>query len=158
VSITIGQVRITLMSQEEAEAIATWRYEPPYDFYDSPADAGDLAELLDPVQRGEGYFSARDFAGELIGFFQFRREGDVVGVGLGLRPDFTGRGLGQSFLEAGLVFARNRFAPRSFRLSVATFNKRAIAVYERGGFIARRTFTHETNGGLFPFVEMERPA
>ncbi len=157
-STTVGQIRITLMSQEEAVAIADWRYEPPYDFYDWPADEGDLAELLDPVRRGEGYFSARDSAEELIGFFGFDREGDGVGVGLGLRPDLTGRGLGQSFLEAGLAFARERFAPRSFRLSVATFNARAIAVYERSGFIATRTFMHETNGGLFPFVEMERQA
>ena len=146
------------MSQDEAEAIAAWRYEPPYDFYDWPADAGDLGELLDPVRRGESYFSARDFAGELIGFFGFGREGDGIGVGLGLRPDLTRRRLGQSFLEAGLAFARERFAPGVFRLSVATFNKRAIAVYERGGFTATRTFVHETNGGLFPFVEMERPA
>ena len=153
-----GQLGIALMSQEEAEEIAAWRYDPPYDFYDWPADEDDLAELLDPVRRGEGYFSARDSAGKVIGFLGFRPEGDVVGVGLGLRPDLTGRGLGQSFLEAGLAFAREWFAPRSFRLSVATFNERAIAVYERSGFVATRTFMHETNGGLFSFVEMERPA
>ena len=146
------------MTQDEAEAIADWSYDPPYDFYDWRADDRDLAELLDPAQRGDRYFSAHDAIGELIGFFGFSREGAVVGVGVGLRADLTGRGLGLVFLDQGLAFAREQFAPRSFRLSVATFNERAITVYERAGFVVTRSFMHETNGGVFPFVEMERPA
>jgi len=146
------------MSQDDAEAIADWRYEAPYDFYDWPADEGDLAELLDPAQRGESYFSARDSLGQLLGFFSIRVEGDVVSLGLGLRPDLTGRGLGQSFLEAGMTFATGHLRPRLFRLSVAAFNVRAIKVYERAGFVTTRSFMHHTNGGLFSFVEMERPA
>jgi ribosomal-protein-alanine N-acetyltransferase len=144
------------MSQDEAEAIADWRYEPPYDFYDWPADEGDLAELLDPAQRGDNYFSARDSSGELVGFFSFRAEGDVVGLGLGLRPDLTGRGLGRSFLEAGMTFATRHLSPGVFRLSVAGFNLRAIKVYEHAGFVTTRSFMHHTNGSLFSFVEMER--
>jgi ribosomal-protein-alanine N-acetyltransferase len=155
---TIGRVRIALISQDDADAIAEWRYEPPYDFYDADADHHDLAELLDPARRGDHYFSAHDAAGELIGFFGFGREGNVVGVGVGLRPNLTGRGLGQSFLEAGLAFAGEQFTPTRFKLSVADFNVRAITVYERAGFVTTRSFMHETNGGLFSFVEMERPA
>lgn len=155
---TIGRIDITPMSQGEAEVIAEWRYDPPYDFYDADADHRDLAELLDPVRRKNHYYSAHDAAEELIGFFGFGREGHVVGVGVALRPDLTGRGLGQSFLEAGMVFARKQFAPCRFKLSVAEFNTRAITVYERAGFVRTRSFQHETNGGLFSFVEMERPA
>jgi len=158
VSSTIGAISIARMTQAEAETIAEWSYEEPYDFYDWRADEGDLAELLDPARRGDGYFSAHDPTGELIGFFGLGREDDVVVVGLGLRPDLVGRGLGLSFVEEGLAFARERFAPARFRLSVAAFNERAIKVYERAGFVVTRTFMHETNGGLFPFVEMERPA
>ena len=157
-STAIGQLGIALMSQHEAEAIADWRYDPPYDFYDADADHRDLTELLDPVQRGGKYFSARDASGELIGFFAFTHDDDVAGVGVGLRPDLTGRGLGRAFLEQGLAFARNRFQPRRFRLGVAAFNERAIKVYERAGFVKTRSFMHETNGGLFSFVEMERAA
>jgi [ribosomal protein S18]-alanine N-acetyltransferase len=157
VSPPLGQLDITPMSQDEAEKIASWRYEPPYDFYDARADETDLAELLDPALRIDRYFSAYH-GDELVGSFVFTRVGDVVFVGLGLRPDLTGRGLGPSFVEGGLDFARQRFAPDSFRLSVAEFNERAVAVYERVGFTVTRRFVHETNGGVFPFVEMERPA
>ncbi|CAN5287251.1 GNAT family protein [soil metagenome] len=154
----LGTVSIAPMTQEEAEAVAAWRYEPPYDFYDADADHRDLEELLDPAQRGDRYFSAREAAGELIGYFGFARAQDVVGVGVGLRPDFTGRGLGLAFLEQGLSFARARFAPKRFHLAVAEFNARASTVYERAGFVRTRSYIHETNGGVHPFVAMERPA
>jgi ribosomal-protein-alanine N-acetyltransferase len=157
-SSTMEQLSITPMTQDEAEAIASWHYEPPYDFYDPSADHRDLAELLDPAQRGHRYYSARDANGELIGYFGFDCKADVVGVGVSLRPDLTGRGLGLSFLQEGLVFAQSRFTPRRFRLFVAEFNERAIKVYERAGFVRTRAFVHETNGGSHPFVEMERPA
>jgi ribosomal-protein-alanine N-acetyltransferase len=146
------------MTQRDAEAIAEWRYEPPYDFYDADADHRDLAELLDPAQRGDRYFAAHDATGELVGYFGLVHTDGVVGVGVGLRPDLAGRGLGQAFLEAGLAFASERFAPRRFKLVVAEFNQRAITVYERVGFVSTRSFEHETNGGVFPFVEMEKPA
>jgi ribosomal-protein-alanine N-acetyltransferase len=146
------------MREAEALQIAGWRYEPPYSFYDWDADPNDLALLLSKEHREGRYFSAFAEDGGLIGFLEFGTDADDVIVGLGLRPDYTGRGLGLGFLEAGMAFARERFHPNRFRLSVATFNQRAIRVYERAGFVALRTYDHETNGGVFPFVEMTRPS
>jgi ribosomal-protein-alanine N-acetyltransferase len=80
-----------------------------------------------------------------------------VVVGLGLRPDLISQGFGQAFVSAGPAFARDRLAPHHFRVSVAAFNRRAIARHERVGFVPTRTFDHATNGGVFSFVEMERP-
>ena len=146
------------MSQAEAHAIAAWRYEPPYDFYDATSDPGDLAELLDPQRRGGAYFSAFGEGGTLVGFFQFERKGRCVEVGLGLRPELTGKGLGLGYMLAGLEFSRRRFDPEGFRLSVAAFNERAIRVYERAGFRRVEVFTHHTNGGEYPFLLMTRGA
>ena len=75
-------------------------------------------------------------------------------VGLGLRPDLTGKGLGAEFVVSGLAFARGRFSPHHFTLSVATFSGRAIGVYEQVGFRRGRTYTHETNGGEHEFPSM----
>src|SRR5688572_17673230 len=140
------------MLQAHAEAIATWRYEPPYSFYDADADADDLALLLDADTRRGRYFAAFGENAALVGFFEFKTDGDEVVIGLGLRPDLTGRGLGLAFVEAGLDFARERFEPTGFRLSVAAFNERAIRVYERAGFVRGRTYDHETAGSVHPFV------
>ena len=145
------------LSQEEAEAIAEWHYPEPYSFYDWTADADDLRELLDPKLRGDAYWAVKD-EDELVGYFSFKRRRRAVEIGLGLRPDLTGRGLGADFLAAGLEFARERFSPGRFTLAVATFNERAIKVYERAGFARERVYMHSTNGGEWEFLEMSRPA
>ena len=146
------------LSQEEAEAIAGWHYPDPYSFYDWSADVDDLQELLDPALRGDAYWAVSDDEGELVGHFSFKPKGGAVEIGLGLRPDLTGRGLGADFLAAGLGFARTRFAPERFTLAVATFNERAIKVYERAGFERDRVYVHSTAGAEWEFVEMSRPA
>ena len=151
------KLEIQQMSQEDAEAIAAWRYQGAYSFYDSDADADDLALLLSGEIRENRYFSAlaRD---ALVGFFEFKVSGSTVEIGLGLRPDHTGLGLGLAFVEEGMAFARAQYAPREFRLSVATFNERAIRVYERAGFAPVRTYDHATAGSVHPFLEMARSA
>src|SRR4051794_10072638 len=145
------------MDESEARAVADWHYDPPYTFYDWAADGDDLALLLGKKSREGRFFSALDDE-ELVGFFEFQQQGDTVVVGLGLKPDLTGRGFGEEYVEEGLAFARERFGPKEFRLAVAAFNARAIRVYERAGFSRGRTYDHETNGGVFRFVEMTRPA
>jgi len=149
--------RFEPMSQRQARTVAAWRYTRPYDFYDMVADPGDLAELLDPAQRAGRYFAVLGDPGDLVGFFMFKHEGDTIEVGLGLRPDLTGRGLGLSFLLAGLELARERYAPARIQLAVAAFNQRAIRVYERAGFRQGESYMHRTNGGDHAFLRMERP-
>jgi RimJ/RimL family protein N-acetyltransferase len=41
---------------------------------------------------------------------------------------------------------------------VATFNERAILVYERAGFRRTEVVTHSTNGDEHPFLLMTREA
>jgi ribosomal-protein-alanine N-acetyltransferase len=149
------EFRFEPLTQADAEAIAEWRYPEPYSFYDWTADPDDLRELLEPARRGEAYWAVR----ELVGYFDFKpqREGTLE-IGLGLCPDLTGRGLGARFLAAGLEFGRARFAPTRFTLAVATFNERAITVYERAGFVRGRVYMHWTNGAEWEFIEMSRPA
>ena len=129
------------MTEADAQAIAAWRYPDEYSFYDLTSDPGDLAELLNPVARADEYVAVDSSEGTLIGFFQYKRpHGTSLAIGLGLHPRWTGRGLGRRFLEAGLDYGRRRFAPEQFTLSVATFNRRAITVYERAGFATVRIF------------------
>ena len=146
------------MSDEEAREISRWHYDPPYDFYDSTSEPDDLEELLDPARREGTYFSAFDTVEALVGFFQFESEGGTIDVGLGLRPDLTGQGLGLEYLLAGLEFARERFSPERFTLSVVTFNERAIRVYERAGFRRGTVYTHHTNGADYSFLAMATEA
>ena len=65
---------------------------------------------------------------------------------------------GDRFLLASLEFARRRFSPDSFTLFVATFNQRAILVYERAGFRRDTVYEHNTNGGEYLFLSMAKKA
>ena len=134
-------------SQETFAEMESWRYEPPYDFYD-----GDV----DPVLNPERFYEALDEEGLLVGNYYFEEKGDALEIGLGMRPDLTGRGLGLEFFRAGLDFAREQFRPESIILNVASFNERAIKVYERAGFRETgRHVRHFERWGDVEFVEME---
>ena len=129
--------------------IQQWRYEPPYDFYDS--DGGH-------VENPDRHFAVRDDAGALVGFYYFEQRGDVLEYGLGLRPDLTGLGHGLEFFRAGLEFGRDRFRPARIVLAVAAFNERAIIVYERAGFrITGRHVRTFPRFGNVEFIDMEEP-
>jgi len=148
------QFHFRQMTAPDARAIATWHYPVPYDFYDWDRDADDLAELLDPRSWQQWYYAALDTTGALVGFLSLREADGTVEIGLGLRPDLTGNGHGLAFMLACLDYARARYTPVCFRLAVATFNVRAIRVYERAGFAPGRVYQHVTNGGRHEFMEM----
>lgn len=148
------QFRLKPMNESSAQAIANWQYEGMYAFYNMDQDIEDLEELLDLHNWAGKYFTVINEQDELVGFFCFEKEDDMVVVGLGMRPDCTGRGLGQAFVTAGLAFARRKFQPTLFCLSVATFNRRAISVYEKVGFKRDGLFMNETNGGQYEFLRM----
>ena len=145
------------MNEQDAHAIAKWHYQDPYTFYDADQDPDDLAELLNPQSWQETYHSVFDEQNKLFGFFTFNKNEGIIEIGLGLRPDLTGKGIGLGFVQAGLEFAKNIYSSTAFRLKVATFNHRAIRVYEQAGFHPARVFMHTTNGGEYEFLEMTMP-
>jgi [ribosomal protein S18]-alanine N-acetyltransferase len=120
------KITISELSEKGHAALRSWRYPPPYDFYD-----GDVDPPLNP----ERFFGAFDEDGELVGFYYFEEKPPDLDYGLGLRPDLVGQGLGLEFFRAGLDFAHERYGPRRVYLHVAEFNERARKVYERAGFV-----------------------
>jgi GNAT superfamily N-acetyltransferase len=136
------------IAASDAEEISRWRYPEPYTTYNG--DPASVPGLLDPRYN---YHAVTVPDGELVGYFCFgadatvpagRKLGlydeDALDVGLGMRPDLTGRGLGPDFVRAGLRFARQTFSPPAFRLTVAAFNRRAVKVYEAVGFEVIHSF------------------
>jgi ribosomal-protein-alanine N-acetyltransferase len=143
------------MTQADAEAVAAWRYPGVYGFYDFTADPGDLALLLDPALRGDDYHAADGEDGRLAGFFQVEQGTESVELGLGLRPDLCGRGLGEGFARLGIDLIRRLHGPVRITLAVAAFNARAITVYERCGFAETGRHVRHTSGDDWEFVDME---
>jgi len=90
----------------------------------------------------------------MIGYYVFELNTEIIDVGLGMRPDLTGQGNGTAFLEAGLAFVMDRYAPKQIELAVATFNERAIRLYTKSGFEPVKRFQQATNGGSYEFLKM----
>jgi len=144
------------MTEKLAREILTWRYEAPYDFYNQYANEEDLAELLNG-----SYQVIADSNGQIIGFYCTGQSAQVpkghdfnvyqvpfLDFGLGLKPELTGQGLGQAFLD----FILQQLDEEPLRLTVATFNKRAIRLYERFGFEQVACFSN----GQVEFMTMVR--
>jgi len=151
---------ITVLSPAHAAQIAGWTYKNEYAVY-SFTQTGDT---LDELMNGEYY--ARLEQGELIGYFCFGQSAriptvekdaytdEALDMGLGMRPDLCGQGLGYAFVKSGLGFAQSRFACKQLRLTVAAFNLRAIRVYEKLGFRRTAEISHRLSHK--PFLVMIR--
>jgi [ribosomal protein S18]-alanine N-acetyltransferase len=158
---------LTPITRADARAISRWRYDGPYAVYNgNPAS---VASLLEPRYL---YHSVHDDHAELVGYFCYGEDArvsagkrlglyereDELDIGLGMRPDLTGQGFGEEFVHAGLQFAKATYDPRAFRLTVATFNRRAIRVYERAGFEPVETFGDTKRDGEREWLLMRRDA
>ena len=141
----------------DAEEILAWRYPPPYDFYDMGQDPADAAVYRDVDFQAEHLVAERDKQGRLRGFLELTARDGLVEIGLGLRPDETGRGLGQSFVESALAHVLAGHGPTVCRLHVATFNRRAITVYRCAGFREVGQESRRLLGRDWEFLVMERP-
>jgi [ribosomal protein S18]-alanine N-acetyltransferase len=142
-------MRFDPISEAAAREILAWRYDTPYDIYNANLEHAEesVAALLDQANH---YFVASDEDGRLVGYCCFGpdarvpggdyRDTDALDIGLGMRPDLTGRGNGLVFVGWALAFGRERLGANRFRLTVAEFNRRAIRVYERAGFVEVERF------------------
>jgi [ribosomal protein S18]-alanine N-acetyltransferase len=142
------KLRLAPISAGDVRQIRAWRYPEPYAVYNlaSADEEADLRYFLDPAN---DFHSVYDSTDELVGFCSFGSDAQVPGgdysaqaldVGLGLRPDHTGQGLGMTFLGAILEFAQRVYEPHQFRATVAAFNHRSRRVFERHGFVIVQTF------------------
>ena len=143
------------MTQKEAEEIANnWKYSGVYSFYDITADEEDYSEFIDPVKRGDSYFSCYD-DDVLIAYYSVNIiDGNKAEIGLGLKPEFTGKGYGSSFVSDVMTHIESIYGLVDFILLVALFNCRAIKVYKKVGFTEAEIIVQNTNGGFYEFLRM----
>ena len=135
------------MDRPAALIAAAWEYPEPYHVYNMGLDESSLKEMLG------GTFYAVYSSKELTGYFCFGASARIpwaeeeglypqgyVDIGLAMRPDLTGMGLGQAFFQHGLDLAGTEY-PGPLRLTVACFNHRARKIYQRAGFFNTGAFT-----------------
>lgn len=144
------------MRKEHAREIIDWHYGEFYSFYDLRHYPEDVKEILDADRYGVNLFSVLDREGNLIGYLYFLDEGDNLEIGVALRPDLVGKGMGSIILQVGMDFARENFIFKRFKIMVWKLNQRAIKVYESAGFLIETEFLVDINGVPCRFLRMTR--
>ena len=150
-------IQIQPLTDEDIAEMQTWAYPPPYDLYslaDIPGEEA-LTFFKDPEN---GYFGLYGPAGELMGFCNFGYDARVEGgdyalealdIGIGMRPDLTGRGAGADYARFVFAEAARRFPGRPQRVTIAAFNARAQRVCEKNGFRETGRFERPSDGKTF---------
>jgi RimJ/RimL family protein N-acetyltransferase len=159
----VGPLTLASITADDVYAVAGWRYEPPYDFYNLEIPSRDnVASFLD-TQRG--YCRITNEAGELVGFCCFGSDAQVPGgdyqhpaldIGLGVRPDLTGRGRGIYYVNAVIAYAERMMPSERYRVTIACFNERAQRVWHKAGFRTVQKFHRDFDG--VPFMILIREA
>lgn len=150
------------MDPKSAHNAANWEYPPPYSIYNMTPDAETMAEMM------SGYFYSVYKGQEMVGYYCFGKYARVpwaeehhcyarghIDIGLAMRPDLIGQGLGLDFFSQGVHFAHTAYPGLPVRLTVAVFNSRAQKVYARAGFKTVGGFT--VPGGLEFQIMLESP-
>ncbi len=151
------------LDEPAARAILAWRYAGEYALYNLPPDAADahLRAFLDPLN---GYYALTDEGGALLAFCCFGAAAQVAGyayrepaldIGLGLRPDLTGRGHGLDYVNVVIAFAAEAFGPPALRVTIAAFNVRAQRVWQKAGFRPAGAFARPSDGRAFVVLRRE---
>lgn len=127
-----------------------WKYEPPHEIYNYLPEyiEEDLVYHLDPANNIYSMYHNDN----LVGYCSFGQDGRVPGgdyseqavdIGLMIKPELTGQGLGSEFVRDVIRFSMTQFNPNKLRVTILLTNLRAIRVWEKNGFRKTQAFKRE---------------
>ena len=144
------------LSEGQAKEISNWEYTGEYSIYNLPSWDKMVQEnysLTDTVKR-ERYIGYVNEDGELVGFINLLDEGDTVFFGIGIKPNFCGKGIGKIITNIALIESQKKFPNKPVLLEVRTWNKRAVNCYKSQGFEIIETKQQQTYIGFGEFYVM----
>ena len=147
---------------KSAREFVQWKYEPPYDIYNCPSEQVDefIQYNIDPENNVFAIYGQDD---GLIGYCSYGQDAQVPGgdyseealdIGLMIKPELTGQGLGAAFSGEVIRNGIAKFSPKKLRVTIAAFNKRAMRTWNKNGFEQVQMFKRSRDG--MEFVIMTR--
>lgn len=151
----IMRIEFRKPTKEDGQSIATWRYEGIYSFYNNDKTEAKKQWALN-IHKEEYAFVMYDEENQLMGNCSFDYEDDQYMLGVQMRPDLTGKGMGVEIVKAILEFGKEKYNFDNIELLVAKFNERAIKVYEKLGFEKVDEFMLHVNSEDKEFIAMRK--
>ncbi len=151
------KIEFRLPTESDAVDIAAWKYDGEYSFYDNDKTEA-KQEWARNIHKEENNFAMYNEKMELIGNcnFDYDEEEGAYYFGVQVKPCYTGKGNGTEIVKAVLNFGREKYTYNTIKLLVAKFNRRAIRVYEKLGFVTVEEFMWFVNNEDKIFIAMQK--
>lgn len=148
-------IEFRIPTESDAKDIVTWKYEGIYSFYDN--DKTDAKkQWASNIHNEKNTFAMYNMNNELIGNCSFDFDEDKIMLGVQMRPNLTGKGMGTEIVKRILDFGKEKYKFNEIELFVAKFNKRAIRIYEKLGFKTIDEFIWNVNEEEKEFIAMRK--
>ena len=147
-------------TEDEKYIICDWQYDGEYAIYNNPPYEQQLREHRGFANPKNSFFSFFD-QDKLIGYINLVEEESAVFFGIGVAPDCCSQGYGQEITKTARMLSHQLYPGKPVYLEVRTWNKRAVACYEKAGFrIVGDPIEQVTpiGKGLFYHMEAEESA
>ncbi len=125
-------MRLDKFTLEDAKDICNWKYDGFYSIYNEPSweemvNTG--RKLCLKEVRDNEYVKVLDDNNNYIGYGRIREILGCYLIGVAMKPEYTGKGLGSEFVNTIIKDLHGRLV-----IEVREENKRAIKCYEKVGF------------------------
>ena len=142
--------------EDEKQAICEWVYDGEYSIYNLPSYEEMKEKNLGFAnpQKEKNFYTYFD-NDTLVGFTNILEEETEVFIGIGVNPDCCSKGYGQKILEIASQICTQKYPGKPLYLEVRTWNQRAVACYERAGFVITKKVQLTTQLGPGLFYHME---
>lgn len=150
-------LRLSILTEEDAKILCTWRYEDPYSVYNFSdwetvrQNHWDLAVK----EKREAEFLAVKQGNRLAAYGRIYPSQGKVFIGLGLEPSLCGKGYGKQVVRVMMEESKRRHPGKVIALEVRSFNQRALKCYVNVGFQVKDRYVKDTLLGSDTFYYME---
>lgn len=146
------------MKEEYARQICSWIYEEKYSDYNLPTyeECKTKKYGLTREDRKDNYIVY--LIGNEVVFYSNMKwiDNNKLYIGVGLKPQYCGKGNGKYFLEDSINVIKSRYPNTVLFLEVRSWNIRAIKLYKKLGFKETNiVMSKDRLGNDAEFVEME---
>ena len=147
---------IRRFEEEDAIAVCGWQYEPPYESYNLPSwEEVKIKKMgiADQVKREKEFYAVCKEQ-ILAGYIRLRMQNDCIMAGLGLKPEYCGKGYGAIIMFCIIKLCED-LSDLPVRLEVRSDNLMAIKCYRKAGFQRIDQYEMESPSGKHTYDLME---